>query len=222
MRDARTDPELQQLIRRFVAPDRRYLRLGGSCLRMSGAERELFMRGLVESAREITPAELGILLEGGWRERKTACWLIAVARRTEFRGRLGELLMGSPGPYGGSAGLALATFATEADADLLCAYLDRCLSQPDVPYDQGFAVSTLLHLDAVLGTERAAPYLADGGLWRQWIAFAPNRARDPREYQQVVARLCSFAGECAELLAAGDQMWADHECPEPHGARTPP
>ncbi|MFC1418918.1 DUF6000 family protein [Streptacidiphilus cavernicola] len=30
---------------------------------------------------------LSVLLEGGWRERKTTAWLIAVARRAEFRDR---------------------------------------------------------------------------------------------------------------------------------------
>ena len=45
--------------------------------------------------RYVTPRELTILLEGGWRERKTTAWLIAVARRTEFRERLGEMLLAS-------------------------------------------------------------------------------------------------------------------------------
>lgn len=98
MRCAGTDPELMGLIRRFVTPGRRYLRLGGSSLRLSGPERELFVRELVQDAREITPAELGILFEGGWRERKTASWLVVAAGRTEFRGRIGELLLASGGP----------------------------------------------------------------------------------------------------------------------------
>ncbi|MER7108861.1 DUF6000 family protein [Streptomyces sp. NPDC000229] len=62
-------------------------------------------------------------------------------------------------------------------------------------------VSTLLHLDAVLGIERAAPYLAAGGLWQQWTAATPNTVGDPQEYRQVVDQLCSFASECAELFA---------------------
>ncbi|MFE0701065.1 DUF6000 family protein [Streptomyces sp. NPDC058872] len=201
MRHAGTDPELMDLIRRFVTPGRRYLRLGGSSLRLSGPERDLFMRELVQAAGEITPAELGILFEGGWRERKTASWLVVVAGRTEFRSRIGELLLASGGPYSGSSCIALAAFGTSADADLLCEYLDRYLPQTDLVYDQTFALSTLLHLDSVLGTERASRYLAAGGLWQQWTDATSNTVRDPQEYRQVVDRLCSFAGECAELFA---------------------
>ncbi len=126
-------------------------------------------------------------------------WLVAVAGRTEFRSRIGELLLASGGPYGGAYCISLATFGTSADADLVCRYLDRYLPQPDLVYDQTFALSTLLHLDAVLGTERASSYLAAGNLWQQWTDATPNMVRDPHEYQQVVNQLCSFAGECAEL-----------------------
>jgi hypothetical protein len=202
MRDAGTDPELRDLIRRFVVPGRRYLRLGGSMLRLSGPERDLFVRELVRAAGEITPAELGILLDGGWRERRTASWLVAVAGRTEFRSRIGDLLLASAGPYGGSQCITLATFGTSADADLVCTYLDRYLPQAELGYDRTFALSTLLHLDAVLGTERASTYLADGGLWQQWAEATPNRVLDPHEYRQVVDQLCSFAAECADLFAA--------------------
>ncbi|MEE1745665.1 MULTISPECIES: DUF6000 family protein [unclassified Streptomyces] len=201
MRYANTDPELMDLVRRFVTPGRRYMRLGGSSLRLSGPERDLFVRELVQAAGEITPAELGVLLEGGWRECRTASWLIAVAGRTEFRSRIGELLLASAGPYGGAYCITLATFGTSADADLVCGYLDRYLPQPDLVHDRTFALSTLLHLDAVLGTERASPYLAAGGLWQQWTDATPNTVRDPQEYRQVVDRLCSFASECAELFA---------------------
>ncbi|MFF3285917.1 DUF6000 family protein [Streptomyces sp. NPDC003023] len=201
MRHPSTDSELRDLIRRFVAPGRRYMRLGGSLLRLSGPERDLFVRELVEAAGEITPAELGILFEGGWRERRTASWLVAVAGRTEFRGRIGELLLTSEGLYGGSYCVTLATFGTSADADLVCGYLDHYLPRTDIVWDQTFALSTLLHLDAVLGTERASPYLADGGLWQQWTEATSNPVRDPREYQLVVDQLCSFAAECAEAFA---------------------
>lgn len=193
------------LVRRFVTPGRRYMRLGGSSLQLGGPERDLFVRELVQAAGEITPAELGILLEGGWRECRTASWLIAVAGRTEFRSRIGELLLASEGPYGGAYCITLATFGTNADADLVCRYLDRYLPQPELAYDRTFALSTLLHLDAVLGTERASPYLAAGGLWQRWTDATPNTVWDPQEYRQVVDQLCSFAGECAELFTVATE-----------------
>ncbi|MGW2540100.1 DUF6000 family protein [Kitasatospora sp. NPDC001574] len=79
--------------------------------------------------------------------------------------------------------------------------VDRHLPRPDLVRDQTFAVSTLLHLDAVLGTGRASRYLAAGGLWQQWTDATSNMVRDPQAYRQVVDQLCSFAGECAELFA---------------------
>ena len=200
MRYANSDAELMDLVRRFVTPGRRYMRLGGSSLRLSGPERDLFVRELVQAAGEITPAELGILFEGGWRECRTASWLVAVAGRTEFRSRIGELLLASGGPYGGAYCITLATFGTSADAELVCRYLDRYLPQPDLVYDRTFALSTLLHLDAVLGAERASSYLAAGGLWQQWTDATTNTVRDPQEYRQIVDQLCSFVSECAELL----------------------
>jgi hypothetical protein len=203
MRHATTDPELLGLVRRFVTPGRRYLRLGGSLLRLSGPERVAFARELVRAASEITPAELDVLFEGGWRERKTASWLVVAAGRIEFRSRIGELLLASEGPYaGGAYCVTLATFGESADADLLCSYLDHYLLQSDLDYDQGLALGALLHLDAALGSERASRYLAADGLWQQWTDAPPRRNRDPQEYQQVVDQLCSFANECAELFAS--------------------
>ncbi|WP_459648548.1 DUF6000 family protein [Kitasatospora sp. Ki12] len=198
-----TDPELMRLIRRFVTPGRRYLRVGGGMLRLSGPEREVFVGELVQAATEITPAELAVLFEGGWRERKTASWLVVVADRTEFRSRIGELLLASEGPYAGAAYcVTLATFGEGADAESLCRYLDHYLPRLDLHYDQGFALGALLHLDAVLGTEHASRYLAEGGLWQQWADVPARREWDPQDIRRFVDRLCSFAGECADRFAA--------------------
>ena len=140
MRHVHSDPELQDLVRRFVTPDRRYRRLGGSLLRLSQAERSGFARELAQAACEITPAELGILFEGGWRERKTASWLVAVAHRTKFRDLIGQLLLASEGPYAGAAYcVTFAKFGTRADVELLCGYLDHYLSRPDLGYDSPFS-----------------------------------------------------------------------------------
>jgi hypothetical protein len=89
---------LQRVVSQFVTPQERYLRLGGGLLRMNEAERSEFAKNLAQAAFEITPAELGILFEGGWRERQTAFWLVAVADRTEFRDRIGRLLLAIEGP----------------------------------------------------------------------------------------------------------------------------
>ncbi|MCG0286734.1 DUF6000 family protein [Streptomyces sp. PSAA01] len=95
---------------------------------------------------------------GGRRERRTAVWLVAVSRRTEFRERLGELLLASEVCCAGLAYcVALARFGTPRDADLLAAHLDRCLRRPDLAYDQTLAMGAFLFIDLNLGGDQAAP-----------------------------------------------------------------
>ncbi|MFJ8948010.1 DUF6000 family protein [Streptomyces sp. NPDC102395] len=204
MRWTREEYEILKLTRRYVTRDRRYLRLGSALLGLSGRDRAKFIRKLGKAAGEISPRELGVLLDRGWRERGTAAWLIAVAGRTEFRERLGELLLASERPFvGQDYCLALATFGTPADADLLVAYLDRYLPRLDLDYDQRAALGALLLLDAKLGTDRAARFLVPGGLWQQWIHGQGSKARDdPDEYREFIGMLCAFADEAAKHCSA--------------------
>ncbi|MCC5478747.1 DUF6000 family protein [Streptomyces barringtoniae] len=204
MHHADEEPEPPELIRRYVTPDRRYLKLGGGLLRMSGRDRDTFTRNLAKAAREISPRELGILLDGGWRERKTAAWLIAVAGGTEFRERLGELLLASEGPYAGQAYcVALATFGTSADSDLLIAYLDHYLRRPDLYYDQTAALGTLLLLDARHGADQAGRFLTPEGLWQRWTDGPPSKNCDiPGAYREFIGRLCVVADESARHYAS--------------------
>lgn len=200
MRYANEDPELLALVHRYVTPDRRYLKLGGPLMRMTELERTKFARELGEAADDITPRELTILLEGTWRERKTAAWLIAIAHRTEFRERLGEMLLASEVCFAGSAYcVTFGTFATPADADLLAAYLDRYLRRPDLYYDQPAAMGALLRLDAKLRAGQAARFLTADGLWHQWIDGPPRKEHHgtPDSYRENISQLCVFA-ESAE------------------------
>nr|WP_234327164.1 DUF6000 family protein [Streptomyces sp. NRRL WC-3742] len=178
------------------------VRLGREVLDVVGKE---VTRALGEAAADITPRELTILLEGGWRERKTAAWLIAVGRRTEFRDRLGELLLASEVCFAGSAYcVALATFGTPADADLLAAYLDRCLRRPDLYYDQTAAIGALLHLDTKLGANRADRFLAPGSLWHQWIDGPPHKQHHhtPDSYRESISQFCVVVDESTEHCTA--------------------
>ncbi|MFE4861832.1 DUF6000 family protein [Streptomyces sp. NPDC056670] len=202
MRHAYEDAELLDLVRRYVTPDRRYLKLSGSLLRLEGGECDRFARGLAADAELITPHELGILLEGGWRERRTAAWLIAVSGRTEFRESLGELLLASEVCCTGMAYcVALATFGTQDDAALLAAYLDRYLRRPDLAYDQGVVMGVLVFVDLNLGGNQASRFLGTGGLWHQWLQDASHMqgTEDPATCVSLIRRLCAFVEECAEL-----------------------
>ncbi|MFH8842082.1 DUF6000 family protein [Streptomyces sp. NPDC017868] len=201
MRHTHEDAELLTLVRRYVTPERRYLKLGGSVLSMPGPEYDRFVRALGEDARLITPDQIATLLEGGWRERRTAAWLIAVSRRTEFRERLGELLLASEVCCAGLAYcVALAGFGTPRDADLLAAYLDRYLLRPDLAYDQTVVMGALVFTALNLGGDQAARFLSPGGMWEQWLRDAPHMqpATDPSKYLSLFRRLCAFVDECTE------------------------
>lgn len=156
----RYDPEIRALYRRYCLPARRYLKLGGALLRMSSEEYERFVHALACDARAVTDAELTILFEGSWRERRTAAWLAAASRRDHFRERLGALLLDSEVCCaGGAYCAALASFGTARDADLLAAYLDRYLHRPDLAYDQPTAMGALAYIDSVLHSDRASHFL---------------------------------------------------------------
>ncbi|MFB7429551.1 DUF6000 family protein [Streptomyces hydrogenans] len=202
IRNPLDDAELLALVRRYVTPERRYLKLGGGLLRMQSPECDRFMRDLREDAGLITADEIAKLLESGWRERRTAAWLIAVSRRTEFRERLGELLLASEVCCAGLAySVALASFGTARDADLLAAYLDRYLRRPDLGYDQAVVMGALQFIDLNLGGGQADRFRQPGGLWQQWLQDAPHMQGDSDPTPSslsLIRRLCAFIDECAE------------------------
>ncbi|MFI2644407.1 DUF6000 family protein [Streptomyces sp. NPDC018610] len=196
----RCDPEIQALYRRYCLPARRYLKLGGAVLRMSREEYEPFVHALAHDARAVTDAELTILFEGSWRERRTAAWLAAVSRRDHFRERLGALLLESEVCCAGAAYCAaLANFGTARDADLLAAYLDRYLRRPDLAYDQPTAMGALAYTDSVLHSDRAGLFLREDGLWRQWFQDAPHMRGDDgiSTYLRGIRLACAVIDEAA-------------------------
>ncbi|MFE2547353.1 DUF6000 family protein [Streptomyces sp. NPDC059355] len=96
---------------------------------------------------------------------------------------------------GGAYCVALASFGTARDADLLAAYLDRCLRLPDLAYDRPTAMGALAHTDSVLHGDACATSSVsrsesvDGGSpgrtrttgrgCGRWNAARRDRAREP-------------------------------------------
>jgi hypothetical protein len=195
------DAELMAAIRQYVTPGTgsaaRYLTLlNGNLMAMDQAQRTPFLQQLATSARQAGDHELATLLGGEWRAQLTASWLIGLSRRYQFRARIGELLLASEVCYAGQGYcFALARFGTTADAELLAAYLDDYLPQPDKRYDQHWALGALLHLDAQLKTNHAARFLTEDGLWQRWR----RTEKTPAELQQVIDQLCSTADECMRM-----------------------
>jgi hypothetical protein len=202
MRFAHEDPELADLVRRYVTPGRRYLKLGPSLLRMDAAELDAFVAALAQDAGRATPTELALMLEGGWRERRTSAWLISVTSRTEFRDRIAALLLESDVCCAGQGYcLALAGFGTTADAEIMAAYLERYLPRRELHYDQAWAMGALLHMDATFGTDHAARFIAAGGPWQRWIDGPPSKPRaDADSFHRLVGDLRSVAEAASVLL----------------------
>jgi len=191
------DAELMTAIRRYVTPRTgtvaRYLELlNGNFMAMDEAGRTPFLQQLAASARHASDHDLAVLLGSDWRCRLTASWLIALDRREQFRQRIGKRLLASERPYEGQGYcFALARFATAADADLLAAYLDTYLPQPDKRYDQHWALGALLHLDEQLAASRASRFLADGGLWQEWR----RTEMTPAHLRELIRQLCAAADQ---------------------------
>ena len=135
---------------------------------------EPFVHALAADANAVSDAELTILFEGSWRERRTVAWLAAVSCRDHFRERLGAPLLKSElCCAGGAYCMALASFGAARDADLLAVYLARYLRRPDLAYDQPTAMGALAYTDSVLHGDRVSHFLQEGGLWPQWFQDAP-------------------------------------------------
>ncbi|GHJ47853.1 hypothetical protein Cs7R123_51950 [Catellatospora sp. TT07R-123] len=148
----------------------RYFKLlgGGTFADLPREQRSRFVADLCRDARTVDDADLTDMLSlPNWRPRLTAAWLIGIDRRTGFRDRLAELLLASELAFAGKGyAYALLRFGRPEDAVVLSAYLDRYLPRLDCPYDQGYVMSALLHLDDTRGTTAAARFLVPGGPWK--------------------------------------------------------
>ncbi|GAA1028191.1 hypothetical protein GCM10009557_12360 [Virgisporangium ochraceum] len=204
MRPIQSDPELTAAVDRYVRPGRRYMALHGArFLRFSDDERNKFVRSLRAAAAEITLRELIVLLEGDYRARLTAAFLAGIGRRARLRDLIGANLLDSEFVYAGQGYcFALASFGTPADAALLVRYLDRYLPQPDLRYDQPWAVGALLHLDDRLGTADAERFLTEGGLWQTWAAETHGNPENPHDCRRLIDDLCALAIEFPEGVDA--------------------
>ncbi|GAA2370961.1 hypothetical protein GCM10010404_27640 [Nonomuraea africana] len=192
------DLKLIAVVRRYVSSGkgevRRYLKLlGGGFMMLPEPDLVWFARSLAKDARRITDDDLELLLESEWRARLTAAWLIGLDRRTQFRERLGKMLLDSELVYSGQGYcFALARFGEDRDATLLTAYLDRYLPRLDCHYDQDDAIGALLHLDERRGTDHAARFLVPGGLWER----SSMRTANPAEQKLYMDEWCAFADSC--------------------------
>ncbi|MFB4262549.1 DUF6000 family protein [Nonomuraea sp. GTA35] len=175
---------------------------GTSSGRLPNEERTDFLHALGRDAHQVTDADLDYMLQpdglASWRERLTTAWLIGIGGRTQFRSVLADLLLESELTYAGQGyALAITRFGEPADADILTAYLDRYLPQPDCHYDQDWALGGLMHLDAALGSTHAARFLEPDGPWSR-SSFSD---RAPARCHSWIAELIDYADLAARAEA---------------------
>ena len=162
-----------RLIRRWVAPGQRYLKLLGAALVMPRPQQRWFQWRLRRAGRKIPVQDLVMLLDhGGWREALAATWLIAAGRRADLRPWIEQAILGDT-PCGDewSYCTALVCLGTEHDARILAAYLDQALSLPLTPAGtqcQPQAMAALRYLDRELGADHAQRFLVPDGPWESW------------------------------------------------------
>jgi hypothetical protein len=183
--------ELGEIVDRYVLPDQRYMKfLHGGFMAMGYPGPPDFGTALATDARQVSDDELTRLFDDDWRAQITAAWLAGLDRRTQFRDRIGELLLAGSLVYAGQGFcFALARFGTHEDARLLADYLDRYLSAGP-RYDQAWALGALLHIDATLTTHEADRFLG------AWADQASSEERDPEFIRTRTDNLCSFADDC--------------------------
>jgi uncharacterized protein DUF6000 len=143
--------------------------LTGSAAMMPRWRQRWFQWRLRTDGRRAPAEDLTLLLDGDWRERLTAVWLIAAGRRADLRPVIERGLLGDePCGVRWSYLPALACLGTEDDAKILVAYLERALTLPPDSQCQAGALDTLIYLDEQLGTEHAEQFLGPDGLWERW------------------------------------------------------
>ncbi|WP_157522660.1 DUF6000 family protein [Herbidospora cretacea] len=186
------DHEMMKLARRYVVARRvefpRYMNLMGNFLGLSDRKVIRFGRALAKDARRISDHDLSVLLDGEWRARLTAAWLIGLDRRVQFRERLSTMLLDSELVYAGAGYcLALARFGEDEDAAILSSYLDRYLPQVENRYDEKLA------------TDHAGRFLTPNGLWE---TFSPDDP-DASDCKRAMAEQVSFAESAMNGTLAG-------------------
>jgi hypothetical protein len=133
-------------------------------------EQEQFIKTVNQRLAELTPAIANKLIAGHWREAIVGSWFAGLKPLPDCQDAIGQRLLASETCYAGQAhAFAMACYANEKSVAYLQKYLDTYLRKPDCYYDQGWAMPALLWVDVQLGTQHAAPFLEEGGLWNRFI-----------------------------------------------------
>lgn len=106
-----------------------------------------------------------------WRPKVAGTYLAALQRRNSFTEQIGRLLLRSDVSFAGTAYcLALAEFNSAEGLSFLQKYLKHYLSQVDLWFDQGAAMSAMAYLDEKNNTTVLSQYTP------AWNRFIENKS----------------------------------------------
>ena len=107
-----------------------------------------------------------------WRSRITGAYFSALMNYSEFEDFIGSHLLKSEVCYSGEGYLtALSLFNTDKSIDYIKRYLDYYLGKPDLWFDQGDAMASLIWLDNKNNTS----LIADNNYMDKWTNFISNK-----------------------------------------------
>jgi len=139
-------------------------------MKLSGTEKEWIDHLAVikhEITDEIIQQNLG---DFNWRTRQTGAFFAAITNKPQYIDVIGTHLLKSEVCYAGAIYCkVLAFFNTEKCVDYLNRYLGYYLTQPDLWYDQQYAMEAILYLDKINGTNHFDLHR------KNWKTFIENK-----------------------------------------------
>ncbi len=134
---------------------------------MRNRNERIFLYEVKIALDEITEDVVARLLSvRNWRDKLTGSWFCGLKKWDQFAEQIGVEFLASKACYAGQGyAFAFACFADEVSVRYLTEYLDHYLALPDCYYDQDWAMTALMWIDAQRATSHAQKYLVSGGLW---------------------------------------------------------
>jgi len=160
---------MDQLFATWVKPF--YLEiLGGGFTRLHGTEQKRFVSDVNNARSHIDESVIErLLLSSCWRQRITGGWFSGLMKWNKFEHRIGELLVESDRLFADQGYcFALGRFADAASVDYLVRYLDKYLLQLECFYHQDWAMSALMWIDGIHGSQHSAKYLTSYEPWERF------------------------------------------------------
>lgn len=113
-----------------------------------------------------------LLGDFNWRTRSVGADFAAIYNMNEYEDNIGKLLLRSDVCYAGrNYCLALASFSSTVAINYLQQYLEYYLRQPDLWFDQDWAMAALSYIGINKGEDLLTPYM---DLWNEFIINKPS------------------------------------------------